>query len=229
MGTFFLQTAFTLLATWFVKIDTLGPRLCKTSHTLHVLVPLYLQYFWKHKSWHKCHYHGIHGSFPLCKWPAICWKVLCSCLLFMDASTACSTSSLSRLAKSVFWTLRLMLTWNLPANEHFQTLILGYQENRVLFLKKSFSYFKHHPIYEVSVVNTAKGISGVLPLFPVWSWWGCCSFRDTSSKHWEFRVLEGGTGVISIMGLLSLMKKYLMSTATSLPTHEDAFSHPCLL
>lgn len=102
------------------------------------------------------------------------------------------------------------------------------REQSALF-KKIFSYFKHHPIYVVSVVNTAKGISGVLPLFSVWSWWGCCSFRDSSSKHWEFRVLEGGTGVISIMGLLSLMKKYLMSTATSLPTHEDAFSHPCLL
>lgn len=79
--------------------------------------------------------------------------------------------------------------------------------------RSTFFIFYHSHLQMSSlwcVLNIAKGTVGSLYLFPVWSWWRCCCFSHSNSRNLGSGMLEGETGVISIMHLFSLMPNCLV-------------------
>lgn len=79
--------------------------------------------------------------------------------------------------------------------------------------------FKYHLLL-CRVLNRAKGTVGGLHLFPVWSWWGCWGFGQSSSRK---QSCESAGRRLPL-----LTHKELFNAADSSHTW-GALSHPCLL
>jgi len=114
-------------------------------------------------------------------------KCCSSCLLLLDASITCSRPPSEEVCQECLLGPALECPCNLLAYIHSQALIPMCQENtRAFFFIFMHLFFcpSHLQMssYLCHVLTRAKGTVGGLHLFPVWSWWGCCSFGQSSNR-----------------------------------------------
>lgn len=167
----FLQTAFTSLARWFVKTNTL-PIFSGRLHLLHTWrCPSIFNDSGNTKDgssviwWNPWFLPSVQViNLPLQELPALHGGFPCPCVHIL---------TLKRFAKNVF------RTWGSS-----QGSLSGTQTNRPGEHTAPFKSFSSSNIaLFMMCFQYLKGSMGSLYLFPVWPWWGCCGFTHGSSRN----------------------------------------------
>lgn len=184
----FLHTAFISLARWFVKTNTL-PLFLIRLHIFHAWwFPSIFNASGNTKDDSSVTIMEFMVRSPLCEWSTThrqsCRSRLSSGMLPLPVHIL----TLKRFARNAFfsqnWCTHVTF-WSISTFRHSYQHARKTQSSFLFLCIYLFIFvpliFKYHLLL-CHVLNRATGTVGGLHLFPVWSWWGCCGFGQSSSR-----------------------------------------------